>query len=50
MQLAGTWSAARDIGADALTRYEAFDGIRSPADALETAEMVIAARQAAEKR
>ena len=47
MQFAGTWSAARETGADELTRYDALTGIRSPADALEMDEKPRAARQAA---
>jgi hypothetical protein len=50
MQFAGTWSAARDTGADALTRYDALAGIRSPAEALVMDEMEKAARQAAANR
>jgi len=51
MQFAGTWSAARETGADELTtRYDALAGIRSPAEALDMDEMEIAARQAAANR
>jgi hypothetical protein len=50
MQFAGTWSAARETGADELTRYDALAGIRSPADALEMDEREMAARQAAESK
>jgi hypothetical protein len=34
MQFPGTCSAARETGADVLTRYEVLAGIRSAADAL----------------
>lgn len=50
MQFDGTWSAARETGADELTtRYDALAGIRSPAEALDMDEMAKAARQAAAK-
>ena len=50
MQFAGTWSAARETGAEELTRYDALAGTRSPAEALEMDERAKAARQAAAKR
>jgi hypothetical protein len=50
MQFAGTCSAARETGADELTRYDALAGIRSPADALAMDERLKAARQAAGRR
>jgi hypothetical protein len=51
IQFAGTWSAARETGADELTtRYDVLAGIRSPAEALDMDEMEKAARQAAANR
>jgi hypothetical protein len=50
MQFGGTWSAARETGADVLTRYDAWAGIRSPAEALDIDERDKAARQAAANR
>jgi hypothetical protein len=50
MQLAGTWSAARETGADVLTGYELLTGGRPAADALGMVDMAMAARQAAKYR